>query len=199
MNFCRNDARVLLLAARAAAEARSCAAARGVNGAQELSEKAAAEAVCQVFTNSLEYEHLLPVASACAGSAAQQGSPDTAACTQCCPVCAVIWHCAHGKQARQAHNILSGLKSLCFCEVIMGTYTERALSWLLEEPDRAWHAGDPPAVMYQLASRFNHSCRANAAYHFKPGATIAVRTLVDVEADQEICVSYVDPLQAFPA
>ena len=53
--------------------------------------------------------------------------------------------------------------------------------------------------MYQLASRFNHSCRANAAYHFKPGATIVVRTLVDVDADQEIFVSYLDPLQAFPA
>ena len=47
--------------------------------------------------------------------------------------------------------------------------------------------------MYQLASRFNHSCRANAAYHFKPGGTIVVRTLVDVETDQEICVSYLDP------
>ncbi len=77
---------MLLLAARAAADARNRAAAGGVAGAQELSEKAAAEAVCQVFTNSLEYEPLLPVASACAGSAAQQGSPDTAVCTQYCPV-----------------------------------------------------------------------------------------------------------------
>ena len=80
---------MLLLAARAAADARNCAAAEGVAGAQELSEKAAAEAVCQVFTNSLEYEPLLPVASACAGSAAQQGSPGTDVCTQCCLVCAV--------------------------------------------------------------------------------------------------------------
>ena len=78
---------MLLLAARAAADARNRAAAGGVAGAQDLSEKAAAEAVCQVFTNSLEYEPLLPVASACAGSAAQQGSPDTAVCTQYCPVC----------------------------------------------------------------------------------------------------------------
>ena len=59
-------------------------------------------------------------------------------------------------------------------------------------------AGEPPAVLYQLASRFNHSCRANAAYHFKPGGTIVVRTLVDVGADQEICISYLDPLQPHP-
>ena len=32
-----------------------------------------------------------------------------------------------------------------------------------------------------------------------PGGPIVVRTLVDVETDQEICVSYLDPLQAFPA
>ena len=53
-------------------------------------------------------------------------------------------------------------------------------------------------MLYQLASRFNHSCRANAAYHFKPGGTIVVRTLVDIEADQEICISYLDPLQPYP-
>ena len=88
---------MLLLAARAAADARNCAAAGGVTGAQELGEKAAAEAVCQVFTNSLEYEPLLPVATACGGSAGQQGSPHAAVCTLCCPVCAVkvldpSWH-----------------------------------------------------------------------------------------------------------
>ena len=70
----REDARVLLLAARAAAEACKQAVAEGVEGARELSEKEAAEAVCQVFTNSLEFEPGLPVASACAGSAAQQGA-----------------------------------------------------------------------------------------------------------------------------
>ncbi len=63
---------------------------------------------------------------------------------------------------------------------------------------RAWLAGEPPAVLYQLASRFNHSCRANAAYHFKPGGTIVVRTLVDIDADREICISYLDPLQPYP-
>ena len=31
------------------------------------------EAVCQVFTNTLEYEPTTPVASACVGSAAQLG------------------------------------------------------------------------------------------------------------------------------
>ena len=53
-------------------------------------------------------------------------------------------------------------------------------------------------MLYQLASRFNHSCRANAAYHFKPGGTIVVRTVVDIGADQEICISYLDPLQPYP-
>ena len=53
-------------------------------------------------------------------------------------------------------------------------------------------------MLYQLASRFNHSCRANAAYHFKPGGTVVVRTLVDIGADQEICISYLDPLQPYP-
>ena len=62
----------------------------------------------------------------------------------------------------------------------------------------AWLAGDPPAVIYQLGSRFNHSCRANAAYHFKPGGAFVVRTLVDVDEDQEICISYLDPLQPYP-
>ncbi|CAL5227795.1 g10818 [Coccomyxa viridis] len=126
----RDDAGVLLLIARAVAEACKGAVAEKLEGARGLSEKEAAEAVCQVFTNSLEYEPILPVASACAGSAAQQG--------------------------------------------------------------------EPPAVLYQLASRFNHSCRANAAYHFKPGGTIVVRTLVDIDADQEICISYLDPLQPYP-
>ena len=64
---------MLLLIARAVAEACKGAVAEKLEGARELSEKEAAEAVCQVFTNSLEYEHILPVASACAGSAAQQG------------------------------------------------------------------------------------------------------------------------------
>ena len=65
---------MLLLTSRAVAEACRQAVAERVEGARELSEREAAEAVCQVFTNSLEHEPTLPVASACAGSAAQQGA-----------------------------------------------------------------------------------------------------------------------------
>lgn len=68
---------MLLLASRAAAGACKQAVAEGIEGARELSEKEAAEAVCQVFTNSLEYEPILPVAAACSGIAAQQGALHT--------------------------------------------------------------------------------------------------------------------------
>ena len=71
--LCRDDARMLLLASHAVAEACRQAIAEKVDGAHEVSEKDAAEAVCQVFTNSLEYEPAMPVATACAGSAALQG------------------------------------------------------------------------------------------------------------------------------
>ena len=71
--LCRDDARMLLLASHAVAEACRQAIAEKVEGAHEVSEKDAAEAVCQVFTNSLEYEPAMPVATACAGSAALQG------------------------------------------------------------------------------------------------------------------------------
>ncbi len=64
---------MLLLASHAVAEACRQAIAEKVDGAHEVSEKDAAEAVCQVFTNSLEYEPAMPVATACAGSAALQG------------------------------------------------------------------------------------------------------------------------------
>ena len=64
---------MLLLASHAVAQACRQATAEKVEGAREVSEKDAAEAVCQVFTNSLEYEPSVPVATACAGSAALQG------------------------------------------------------------------------------------------------------------------------------
>ena len=64
---------MLLLISRAVEAACKQAVAEKLEGARELSEKEAAEAVCQVFTNSLEYEPLMPVASACGGSGAQQG------------------------------------------------------------------------------------------------------------------------------
>ena len=31
-----------------------------------------------------------------------------------------------------------------------------------------------------------------------PGGTIVVRTLVDIDADQEICISYLDPCSLIP-
>ncbi len=49
--------------------------------------------------------------------------------------------------------------------------------------------------MYSLVCRVNHSCRANAAYHFRPGGAVSVRTIVDVEAEEEICISYLDAMQ----
>ena len=70
----REDAGVLLLISRAVSEACKRAVTEKLEGARELSEKEAVEAVCQVFTNTLEYEPTTPVASACAGSAAQQGA-----------------------------------------------------------------------------------------------------------------------------
>ena len=68
---------------RAASEACKQAVADKLEGARELSEKEAVEAVCQVFTNSLEYEPTTPVASACAGSSALQGAWPACACTSC--------------------------------------------------------------------------------------------------------------------
>ena len=53
--------------------------------------------------------------------------------------------------------------------------------------------------MYRLVSRFNHSCRANGAYHFKPGGSaIVVRSAVDVSAGEEVCIAYIDVLQSLP-
>lgn len=49
--------------------------------------------------------------------------------------------------------------------------------------------------MYSLVCRMNHSCRANAAYHFKLGGAVTVRTTVNVEADEEVCISYLDAMQ----
>ena len=65
---------MLLLISRAVSEACKQAVAEKLEGARELSEKEAVEAVCQVFTNTLEYEPTTPVASACVGSAAQLGA-----------------------------------------------------------------------------------------------------------------------------
>lgn len=55
--------------------------------------------------------------------------------------------------------------------------------------------GQPPAAMYSLISRLNHSCRANTAYHFKAGGAVVVRAVVDIEPDEELCISYLDPIQ----
>lgn len=56
-------------------------------------------------------------------------------------------------------------------------------------------AGQPPAAMYSLICRLNHSCRANAAYYFTAGKVAIVRAIVDVESDEEVCISYLDPIQ----
>lgn len=55
--------------------------------------------------------------------------------------------------------------------------------------------GQPAAAMYSLISRLNHSCRANTAYHFKAGGAIVVRAVVDIEPGEELCISYLDPIQ----
>lgn len=49
--------------------------------------------------------------------------------------------------------------------------------------------------MYSLISRLNHSCRANTAYHFKAGGAIVVRAVVDIDPGEELCISYLDPIQ----
>ncbi len=49
--------------------------------------------------------------------------------------------------------------------------------------------------MYSLISRLNHSCRANTAYHFKAGGAVVVRAVVDIDPDEELCISYLDPVQ----
>jgi SET domain-containing protein len=53
--------------------------------------------------------------------------------------------------------------------------------------------------VYRLVARFNHSCRANGAYHFRPGgAAVAVRSVVDIAAGEEVCIAYIDVLQPLP-
>ncbi|EIE23992.1 hypothetical protein COCSUDRAFT_62519 [Coccomyxa subellipsoidea C-169] len=121
------DAHILCMAAKAVGKSEKAAADAGAAGALVREEKAAAEAVCQVFTNALEVLPSMPVACAC-----------------------------------NAETI---------------------------------HRGQPPAAMYSLISRLNHSCRANTAYHFKAGGAVVVRAVVDIDPDEELCISYLDPLQ----
>ncbi|GMH34288.1 hypothetical protein BSKO_02122 [Bryopsis sp. KO-2023] len=50
------------------------------------------------------------------------------------------------------------------------------------------------SAVYSLASRFNHSCRPKAVYYCCPPDEICIRTIVDVSAGEEICISYTDVL-----
>ncbi|CAL8462486.1 g2019 [Coccomyxa elongata] len=122
-----DDAHLLCTAAKAVVQAAKAAVEGNVAGAVPREEKAAAEAVCQVFTNALEVLPSMPVA--------------------------------------------------CACDA------------------QSFHRGQPAAAMYSLISRLNHSCRANTAYHFKAGGAIVVRAVVDIDPGEELCISYLDPIQ----
>ena len=65
---------MLCMAAHAVAAATKAAAAAGEPGAAPRDERAAAEALCQVFTNALEVLPSLPVACACDPVAASPGA-----------------------------------------------------------------------------------------------------------------------------
>ncbi|KAK9807201.1 hypothetical protein WJX73_007968 [Symbiochloris irregularis] len=52
-------------------------------------------------------------------------------------------------------------------------------------------------AIYATAARFNHSCRPNAAYHFRKGGRVVVRTLTEVAADEEVTVAYLDCILPF--
>ena len=57
------------------------------------------------------------------------------------------------------------------------------------------HACTPAlAAIYETATWLNHSCRPTAAYHFRKGGRIVVRTLTEVAAGAEVTVSYLDCL-----
>ncbi|BDA46351.1 probable histone-lysine N-methyltransferase SMYD3 at N-terminal half [Coccomyxa sp. Obi] len=122
-----DDAHLLCTAAKAVVQAAKAAVEGGVAGAVSREEKAAAEAVCQVFTNALEVLPSMPVA--------------------------------------------------CACDA------------------QSFHTGQPAIAMYSLISRLNHSCRSNTAYHFKAGGAIVVRAVVDIDPGEELCISYLDPIQ----
>lgn len=47
----------------------------------------------------------------------------------------------------------------------------------------------------RLACRLNHSCRPNAAYHFRPGGAVLVRTLCAVPRGGQVAIAYVDLAQ----
>jgi len=53
----------------------------------------------------------------------------------------------------------------------------------------------PPAALYALAARTNHSCRPTAVFvPRRRGGKLVMRTLVDVEAGAELTVAYTDPV-----
>lgn len=69
----RDDAHVLCTAAKAVVSAAKAAVEGEAAGAVVREEKAAAEAVCQVFTNSLEVLPSIPVACACSAETVHTG------------------------------------------------------------------------------------------------------------------------------
>ncbi len=71
----RDDAHLLCTAAKAAVQAAKAAVEGNVAGALPREEKAAAEAVCQVFTNALEVLPSMPVACACDAQSFHTGEP----------------------------------------------------------------------------------------------------------------------------
>lgn len=79
----RDDAHLLCTAAKAVVQAAKAAVEGGVTGAVLREEKAAAEAVCQVFTNALEVLPSMPVACACDTQSFHTGEP-IACSTQNC-------------------------------------------------------------------------------------------------------------------
>ena len=70
----REDAQVLCTAARALVAATAAAAAAREERAEPKEERAAAEALCQIFTNALEVLPSLPVTCACDAQAAVPGT-----------------------------------------------------------------------------------------------------------------------------
>lgn len=56
----------------------------------------------------------------------------------------------------------------------------------------------PVAGIYPLVSGINHSCRPNAAYHFRKGGRVVVRTLTQVQKGDELTIAYLDCMLQLP-
>eukprot|EP00397_Hematodinium_sp_SG-2012_P030792 GEMP01032637.1.p1 GENE.GEMP01032637.1~~GEMP01032637.1.p1 ORF type:complete len:364 (+),score=90.47 GEMP01032637.1:35-1126(+) len=53
--------------------------------------------------------------------------------------------------------------------------------------------------IYVRASRLNHSCDANCEWEMREAGTLEVRTVREVEKDEELTISYLGPLRWLPA